>query len=84
MSNIFPDKALEGIHWEMVKPNDEVLNQREARSLLKISQNALDKIRKKKEIPFQISKGCYFYLKADCIDWILKNQPERLKKVEPK
>ena len=67
MSNVFPDKALNDIHWEMVKPSDEVLNQREARSLLKISQNALDKIKKKKEIPFKISKGCYFYLKADCI-----------------
>jgi hypothetical protein len=68
----------------MVKPNDEVLSQREARSLLKISQGALDKIKKKKEIPYQMSQGCYFYLKADCVDWILKNQPERLKEVGTK
>ena len=84
MSNIFPDKALKGIHWEMVKPSDEVLNQREARSLLKISQHELDKIRKKKEIPYQISQGCYFYLKADCVDWIFKNKSRRLKKIGSK
>jgi hypothetical protein len=58
MSNVFPEKAMKGIHLEMVKPSDDVLNQREARSLLKISQRELDKIRKKKEIPYQISQGC--------------------------
>jgi hypothetical protein len=81
MSNRFPTTALDGIHWEMVKPNNDVLNQKEARALLKISQSELDKIRKKKEIPYRIYQGCYFYLKADCIDWILKKQPKRLKKI---
>jgi hypothetical protein len=81
MGNVLPDKAFTGIRWEMVKPNDDVLNQREARALLKISQLELDKIRKRKEIPYYINKGCYFYLKADCIDWILKKQPKRFKKI---
>jgi len=47
MSNILSDKAFKGIHWEMVKPNDDVLNQREARTLLKISQCELDQIKKR-------------------------------------
>jgi hypothetical protein len=81
MSNVLPDKAFTGIRWEMVKPNDDLLNQREARALLKISQHELNQIRKRKEIPHHVFKGCYFYLKADCMDWMLKKQPKRFKKI---
>lgn len=84
MSNELPENAFKGIHWEMVKPNEQLLSQKEARDFLKIPQHRLDKIRKKKELPHYVHKGCYFYLKADCVDWINKNQPERLKKISAK
>jgi len=80
MSTELPPDAFDGIKWEMTKPSDKVLSNKEATKFLKISQRELDKIRKKKEIPFYIHKGCYFYSKADCVDWIRKNQPGRLTK----
>ena len=84
MDNPLPDGALDGIHWKMVKPNDNVLSNKEARQFLKISQSQLDKLRKNKKIPSYLEKGCYFFLKADCVDWILKNQPDRLTEIKPK
>jgi hypothetical protein len=80
MSNELPDDAFDGIKWEMQKPNKELLSNKETTKFLNTSQNALDKIRKKGELPFHIHGGMYFYLRSDCVDWILKNQPGRLTK----
>lgn len=84
MANEIPKKDLIGIRWKMVKPSEQILSQKEAIDFLQISEYQLIKLRKKKEIPAYLEKGCYFYSKADCVDWINKNQPDRFKKVEPK
>jgi len=84
MSNEIPKKDLIGIRWKMVIPSEKILSQKKASEFLQISEYQLIKLRKKKEIPSYLEKGCYFYSKADCVDWINKNQPGRLKKVEPK
>lgn len=81
MSDILSDKAFNGIHWELVKPNENILTQTEAIKLLKVSPKEIVRLRKKNEIPYKIHRGCYFYQKTDCIDWILKNQTRRLKKL---
>ena len=41
MSNELPPDALGGVKWEMKKPSDQVLTNKEAREFLKISEHAL-------------------------------------------
>ncbi len=35
MGGLLPDDAFDGIHWEMVKPSDKVLSNKEAIKFLK-------------------------------------------------
>lgn len=82
MNDELSRKSVKGIRWEIVKPSEEILTQREALKFLKVSSTKIVSLRKKNEIPFQIHKGCYFYQKADCVDWIRKNQPGRLTEIK--
>jgi len=59
MSNEIPPDALGGVKWEMKKPSESVLTNKEAREFLKISQHVLDKIRKKKEVSSIIIQQYY-------------------------
>ena len=62
MDSEFSEKSFTGMHWELVKPNDNILTQSEAMKLLKVSPTEIVRLRKKNEIPYRIHKGCYFYL----------------------
>lgn len=80
MSNEILDDDFDGMHWEFVNHNKNVLTNKEAVKFLQISQDELNKIRENRELGFKIHGGMYFYKKADCVNWIRKNQPERLTK----
>jgi hypothetical protein len=63
--------------WKFNYPPDRYSCQ-DASEFLQVKVSEIYAIRRKGEIPFIKNQGMYFFTKPDLIDWLKKNQRERV------